>query len=271
MTDIERALVIGATGNIGRIAVDLLHRRGVHVRALAREARRLPAGVEAVSADVRNPGAWRTAADDVDAVLLIWPFMEAAGIEHVAPVLGRPGRRIAYVSAMHVRDDRTPAQNGVWGQVEAAVRATGADWTLLRASGFATNTLQWAAAIRAGEPVRIPYVSAARSLIHERDLAESAVAALTSPAHGRRSYVLSGPSAVTQAEQVRLLGGVAEEISPEEARAGMDPGFADAALPYWASLVDNPEPVAGGVRDLTGHEARSFGQWAADHAVDFRP
>ncbi|WP_433064273.1 SDR family oxidoreductase [Dactylosporangium sp. CS-033363] len=270
MTDIKRALVVGATGNIGRIAVGLLREQGVQVRGLARNAHGLPSGAEAISADVRDLNALRAAADDVDAVVLIWPFMSAGGIDEVAPVLARPGRRIAYVSAMHVRDDRSPDQNGVWGQVEAAIRATGADWTFLRASGFATNTLQWAPAIRAGDPVRIPYVRAARSLIHERDLAESAVAAVTSPAFAGRSYVLSGPSAVTQEEQVRLLGGVALEISADQARAAMDPGFADSALPYWASLVDNPEPVADGVRELTGHGARTFAQWATDHAADFR-
>jgi uncharacterized protein YbjT (DUF2867 family)/ketosteroid isomerase-like protein len=278
MTDIERALVIGATGNIGRAAVELLLRRGVAVRGLARDASSLPDGVEGVSADVRDVEAVRGAARDVDAVLLIWPFMAAENIAEVAGVLGP---RVVYVSAMSVRDDLPPAHNGVWGQVEDAIRGAGAEWTFLRASGFATNTLQWAAAVRAGREVRIPYLGAARSLIHERDIAEAAVVALTEPGHARRSYVLSGPEAVTQAQQVHLIGlaagrpAVAAEADPGEARAEMlawaDPAFADQALAYWASLVDDPEPVADGVLELTGHPARSFAQWAADHAADFRP
>jgi uncharacterized protein YbjT (DUF2867 family) len=278
MTDVERVLVIGATGNIGRVAVELLLRRGVAVRGLARDASSLPEGVEGVSADVRDVEAVRGAVRDVDAVLLIWPFMAAENIAEVAGVLGR---RVVYVSAMSVRDELPPERNGVWGQVEDAIRGAGEAWTFLRASGFATNTLQWAAAVRAGREVRIPYLGAARSLIHERDIAESAVVALTEPGHARRSYVLSGPEAVTQAQQVHLIGlaaglpVVAAEADPDEARAEMlawaDPAFADQALGYWASLVDDPEPVAGGVLELTGHPARSFAQWAADHAADFRP
>ena len=281
MTDIKQALVIGATGNIGRHVVRMLRDRGLAVRGLARDVSDLPEGVDRVSADVRDLDALRAAVRDIDAVLLVWPFMAADGIDDVAAVIGQPGRRVVYVSAMSVRDDAPPERNGVWGQVEDAVRRSGADWTFLRASGFATNTLQWAPAIRAGRPVRVPYLHAARSLIDERDIADVAVLAMTSPGHAGRAYTLTGPAAVTQAEQVRLVGAAAglpvsaEEAGHDEARAEMlswaEPGFADAALAYWASLVTTPEPVTDTVRQLTGSSARPFASWARDHAADFRP
>lgn len=281
MTDIKQTLVIGATGTIGRHVVRMLRDRGLAVRGLARDVSDLPEGVDRFRADVRDLDALRAAVRDVDAVLLVWPFMAADGIDDVAAVLGRPGRRVVYVSAMSVRDDAPPERNGVWGQVEDAIRRSGADWTFLRASGFATNTLQWAPAIRSGRPVRIPYLRAARSLIHERDIADVAVLALTSPGHAGRAYPLTGPAAVTQAEQVRLVGAAAglpvsaEEAGHDEARAEMlswaEPAFADAALAYWASLVTTPEPVTDTVRQLTGSPARPFASWARDHAADFRP
>jgi hypothetical protein len=118
-------------------------------------------------------------------------------------------------------------------------------------------------------------------LIHERDIAEAAVAVMTGDGHGKRAYALSGPTAVTQAEQVRLIAeaagrpATAEEADLGEARAEMltwaDPAFADAALAYWASLVDSPEPVTDTMAQLTGSPARPFAQWARDHAGDFRP
>ncbi|GAA2465970.1 NAD(P)H-binding protein [Winogradskya humida] len=282
MSDIKQALVIGATGNIGAHVVTMLGERGVSVRALARNPVGLPEGVTAVRADVRDLDALRAAVDGTEAVFLVWPFMSADGIEDVAAILGsEQGRRVVYVSAMSVRDDRPAVQNGVWGQVEDAVRRSGASWTFLRASGFATNTLAWAAAIAAGRPVRIPYPEAARSLIHERDIAAVAVRALTEPGHEGTSYALTGPAAITQREQIHLIGAAAgapvriEEASRDEARAEMlqwaDPAFADGALDYWASLVDTPEPVTRTVAELTGGSARSFAQWAQDHAADFRP
>ncbi|MCA1655962.1 MAG: nuclear transport factor 2 family protein, partial [Pseudonocardiaceae bacterium] len=122
---------------------------------------------------------------------------------------------------------------------------------------------------------------AARSLIHERDIAEVAVRALTENGHAGAAYVLTGPAALTQAEQVRVLGEVAgrpatvEEVTPEEARAQVlewaDPEYADSALTYWASLVDTPEPVTRTVEEVTGTPARTFEQWARDHVADFAP
>ncbi len=40
--------------------------------------------------------------------------------------------------------------------------------------------------------------------------------------------------------------------------------FAASALPYWASLVDEPEPVSLDVAKVTGHPARPFEDWARE-------
>jgi uncharacterized protein YbjT (DUF2867 family) len=283
MTDTKKVLVIGATGNIGRHVVAGLHERGAAVRAMSRvpALAGLPDGIEIVAGDLTAPDALRPALAGVDSVFLLWPFLSAEGVPAVVRAIAEQARHVVYVSAMSVRDDRSPAENGVWGQVEDAIRQSGLDWTFLRASGFATNALEWAAAVRTGQPVRLPYAEAARSLIHERDIADVAVRALTEPGHAGAAYVLTGPAAITQAEQVRVLGEVAgqpvklEEISADEARAAMlswaDPAFADQALAYWASLVDSPEPVTGTVQAITGAPARTFEQWARDHAGDLTP
>jgi uncharacterized protein YbjT (DUF2867 family) len=274
-------LVTGATGNIGRHVVTGLHARGLAVRAMSRAVPTdLPAGVEPVRADFTDPGSLTAALDGVAAVFLLWPSLSADGVAEVATAIADHARHVVHVSAMHVRDDRTPEENGVWGRVEAAVRDTGVDWTFLRASGFATNTLAWAAAVRSGAPVRIPYPEAARSLIHERDIAEVAVRALTEDGHAGAAHVLTGPAAITQAEQVRILGEVTgrptrvAELTRAEARAEMlewgDKAFADGALSYWASLVDTPEPVTSTVERITGSPARTFAEWARDHVADFR-
>lgn len=128
--------------------------------------------------------------------------------------------------------------------------------------------------------MRWPYGEAARSLIHERDIAAVAVRVLTEDGHGGEKYVLTGPEALTQVEQVRAIGEAIgrslrfEEISPEAARkqmlaGGWPPSLADGALDYWAKLVMEPEPVTHVVEEVTGAPARTFGQWALDHADDF--
>jgi hypothetical protein len=67
-----------------------------------------------------------------------------------------------------------------------------------------------------------------------------------------------------------------EEASPEVIReqlAAMMGGhaFADHALAYWASLIAQPEPVTHAVEEITGAPARTFRDWARDHAGNFRP
>jgi ketosteroid isomerase-like protein len=104
-----------------------------------------------------------------------------------------------------------------------------------------------------------------------------AVLALTEDGHAGATYPLTGPEAITQAEQVRIIGTVTgepatvEEMTREEARAAMaDWGeMADAALDYWQSIVAKPEPVLSTVEELTGRPARTFTRWAQDHADDF--
>jgi uncharacterized protein YbjT (DUF2867 family) len=188
--------------------------------------------------------------------------------------------RIVYLSAMGPRrpeDGDEPFHH----QVERAIEQTDLSWTFLRAGGFATNALWWAEQIRETGVVRAPYARAARSLIHERDIADVAVRALTDDAHAGKTHVLTGPEAVTQADQVRIIGEVIrrplrfEEIAPEETRdemiaAGLPPAFAESSMRYWASLADQPEPVTTTVEEITRVPARTFRGWAMDHAHDFR-
>lgn len=66
-----------------------------------------------------------------------------------------------------------------------------------------------------------------------------------------------------------------EEQPRAEARESLlaawgDPAFVDMALDGWAAMSDTPEPVTTTVEDVTGVPARTFRQWALDHAADFR-
>lgn len=65
-----------------------------------------------------------------------------------------------------------------------------------------------------------------------------------------------------------------EAVTAEEERAelaGFMPGeVVDMLLGYWAEAVDHPDPVLPTVEEVTGRPARSFAQWVADHAADFR-
>lgn len=279
-------LVTGATGRVGGQAVAQAHAAGAPVRALVRDPARadFPAGVEVVRGDLADPVTLGAAFAGVSDVFLVWPLPTADTAPAVLEAAITGGvRRVAYVSAWGASDDPDEEPQGILGfhtAIERLLRASPLEWTLLRAGGFAANTLYWAAQIRAGDVVHAPYAQAGRSLIHEADVAAVGVHALTHDGHAGATYHLTGPETLTQADQVRTIGEALgrplrfEESPPSVAReayvaAGLPPSFADGILQAHAALVTHPEPVTPTVAEVTGRKARTFAEWARDHAADF--
>jgi uncharacterized protein YbjT (DUF2867 family) len=265
--------VTGATGRVGRHVVRGLLDRRAPVRALTRDpdGAQFPEAVDAVVGDLAEPERLAPYLDGVEAVFLLWPFLDAENVERVVDVIAAPGRRIVYLSAEAA--GRRP--DAVWGQVERTIEGSASEWTFLRATGFAANTLMWAEQIRDAGVVRWVYGNAARSLIHERDIASVAVRALTEQRHAGERYVVTGPEAVTQIEQVQAIGvaigrTVCWQEIPREEVAQQLHGVPDSALDTWASFAQTPEVVTSTVEDVTGQPARRFLDWARDHADAFR-
>jgi uncharacterized protein YbjT (DUF2867 family) len=276
-------LVTGATGTVGREVVRQLVAADQPVRAVARDPDHagLPDGVEVVGGDLADAPGLTPHLHGVDAVFVVWPFPTVDSVRKLGPplidTLAAHVGRLVYLSA-------TPAAQppgGFWRAVEALIEASGLEWTHLRPTGFAKNTLLWADQIRAGGVVRWPYPDAARSLIHERDIAAVAVQALTGDELVGRTPVISGPEAITQADQVAAIGRAIgrelryEDMPYDEALAKLvatfgNAEFARSALGVWAGFVTEPEVVTTAVTELTGTPARPFRDWAADHADDFR-
>ena len=279
-------LVTGATGNVGRQVVSQLLATETQVRAMVRspESAGLPRQVEVVRGDLTVPATLDRCLDGVDAVFLMWCAPDAT----LAPVLERiakHARRIVFLSNLTVRDgieEQNYPVTTLHARIERLIEASGVRWTFLRPGAFATNALiWWAAQVRAGDVVRWPYPGAVSSPIHERDIAAVAVRALGEDRHAGAKYILTGPQSLTLGDQVRILGEAIgrplrfEEIPPETARREMEsmiaPSIVDMLLDAWLHTVGKPAPVTSTVAEITGVPARSFHDWAVDHAVEFQP
>jgi uncharacterized protein YbjT (DUF2867 family) len=241
----------------------------------------VPPGAQAARADLADPATLEPVFADADSVFLLWPFtsaeMTAALAPKVAEIAARHAPRIVYLSAQPAAE----RPESFWALVERAVEESGAEWTFLRPTGFAANTLMWADQIRAGGVVRWPFGGARRTLIDERDVAAVAVRALTEDGHGGARYLLTGPEVLTQAEQVAVIGqAIGRDLSWDElpkeaavealASAWGDRSFAESAVQAWEWFVDHPETVTSTVEDVTGTPSRSFADWAAGNAAAFR-
>ena len=222
--------------------------------------------------DLSEPEGLGAQLDGVDAAFLVWPFFGAEGADEVVDLLARAARRIVYLSA----EAAGKRPESFWARVERAIERRAGEWTFLRPTGFAANTLMWADQIRESGVVRWPYGRAARSLIHERDIADVAVRALTEDGHAGARHVLTGPQALTQADQAEAIGEALgrpvrwEELSREDAERELAGRVPATALDTWASFVETPEVVTSTVEQVTGRPARPFAEWARDHVEDFR-
>jgi uncharacterized protein YbjT (DUF2867 family) len=282
----HRILVIGATGTVGRQVLAQLPATGVQVRALARNPHTagLPPHVDVVCGDLTLPETLDACLDAVDSVFLVWtapPTAAAPALERIA----KRARRIVFLSAplktAHPLFQQPNPARALAAQIEQLIETSGLQWTFLRPGMFAANALSWwAPQIRAGaDVVRWPYADTPTAPIHERDIAAVAVRALCEDGHAGAEYVLTGPESLSHFEQVSTIGRVIgrslrlEEISPEQARrellTSMPLSIVNMLLDAWAAALGQPAHVTSTIEKLTGAPARSFHDWATDHAAEF--
>jgi uncharacterized protein YbjT (DUF2867 family) len=193
---------------------------------------------------------------------------------------------VVALAAANVDDPDTDQPSRLRGdrnrEAEYAAVNSGLEWTSLRPSSFAINTLgAWGAQIRAGDVVRYVYGAFQESLIHELDLAEVAARALLCDDLLGRRLELTGPQSLSHAEQVAVIGEVIgrplrfEEVPPSVAvqgmlRNGLPEPFVTALMARYAAHVARAQyPPTREVEHVLGRPARTYAQWVTDHAGAF--
>lgn len=276
-------LVAGATGNVGSELVRALASAGEPVRALSRnpgQSAALP-GVEPVGGDLNEPETLRGALTGVRGVYLLSGYADMPGLLAEVARAGA-GRVVLQSGSGAVSEDLDNAISRYMAGSEAAVRESGVPWTILRPHSFASNALQWAPQLRAGDVVRGPFAGVAATVIDPYDIAAVAVEALLSPSdrHQGQVYRLTGPEPLRPADRVRVLGEVLgrdlrfEGQTDEEARAEMSaqmpPEYVQAFFTFFADGKLDESGVFPDVQEVTGRPPRTFEQWARAHAGAFR-
>jgi uncharacterized protein YbjT (DUF2867 family) len=275
-------LVTGATGRVGRAVVDELLAAGVPVRALTRRPAeaRLPAAVEVVAGDLTVPDSLKAALQDISTAFLVWTAPPATA-PAVFAALAAHARRVVFLSSPHQTPHPFFQQPNpmarMHADLERLLAESGVPRTILRPGMFASNTrFWWGSMIQQGDVVQWPYGAAETAPVDERDIAAVAARALCEDQHAGRDYVLTGPEALSHADQVRIIGEEIgrplrfEELSPEAFRLRMPAPIADMLLAAWRAALGHPAYVTHAVADVLGSPARTFRAWVADHAEAFR-
>lgn len=264
-------LVTGATGSVGRLVVDELLALGARVRALTVDPERasLPAEAEVVVGSLAKPSTLPL--DGVDAVYLA-PM--ARTVRRFCELATEAGiKRVVALSGSSVGDDHEGSSGNEYGAVEEAVREAGFAWTFLRPGVFMNNTLDWAPMVRAGE-VAMAYGDATQTPIDLGDIAAVAARVLTSEGHIGRTYVLSGPEAISLRGQVSTLESVLgkeirfRELTRDEQRAqwvgyGVPESAVDWILGGFEETLRHPQVPTGVVEDLLGRPGTTYAEWVS--------
>jgi uncharacterized protein YbjT (DUF2867 family) len=286
--DKRMILVIGATGNVGKHVVRGLLAAGRPVRALVRSAdapaHHLPEGVEIARGDLAAPETIRAALGGVDRMYLLppmvpnMPALEAGAIDEAK----KAGvRHIVKHSNMGAPEGPSTMQR--WHRAgERLIEASGIAWTFVRPTGFMTNAYAWAETIRTQGAVYSPGGSGKLAVVDPRDIAAVAVRALTESSHEGKAYDVTGPEALSTAEQVAVLAeaigkplryiDVPEPAARDAMRAMGMPDPIVTALLEFMRLVRAGEAahVSRDVELVTGSPARTFASWVRENVQAFR-
>jgi uncharacterized protein YbjT (DUF2867 family) len=267
-TQEETTLVIGGTGKTGRRVVERLRARGMPVRVGSRSGE--------PPFDWEDRSTWT-------------PVLEGVGSAYVSHHLDAvPGaaETVGSFADLAVKSDvsRLVLMSGRGeaeaDRVEQAVRASGAELTVLRSTWFAQNFSEeyWRDYVLSGE-VALPAGDTPEPFVDVDDLADVAVAALTDDRHIGQVYELTGPRLLTFEEAVEEIAqAVGREISyvpisisefaAATAEQGVPREFIDLLTYLFGEVLDGRNAhLADGVQRALGREPKDFADFARDTAA----
>lgn len=281
-------LITGATGNIGTEVIKKLAEGKHPIRAFVRNRTQardiaLP-GVDLVEGDFAKPKTFSRALEGVETLFLLTPssagaeqqqcnFVDAAKTARVKRIVKLS--QLGASAKAHGRFQR-------WhGAVEDYIIKSKIPYTLLRPNLFMQGLLNFRPTISSQGVFFAPVSQARISVVDVRDVGAVAAKALIETKHEGKTYDLTGPEALTHAEMAEQLSqAVGKPIKHVEVLpVVMKETLLKSGLPEWQAegVVEDyehyrkgeAEQVASTIRDVTGHEASYFAQFALDYATRF--
>jgi len=280
-----KVLVTGATGNTGSLLVPALLNAGIDVRIFVRdEAKAEPLkdlGAEVVIGDLDQPETISPAVKNIDKIyLLTWngetQLQQAKNVINAAKEEGNP--HIIRHSMWGPENSRIIKQGY---EIDEIIKSSGLPWTILKPTFYMQNTMMAAQTISSNGVIYWDMKDGKLGMIDVRDIAESAFAAITGDGHESKSYILTGPEAISFNDVAKTFSNVLDkEVKyvnvPGEASLqamvglGVPEWIAKGYLELSEGFSENfANSTTKNVEILTGHPARSFDQFVQDFAQVF--
>ena len=279
-----KALVLGGTGTVGSQVSRELLARGAEISILTRDPKKpIPAGAKAVAGDLLDPATIRSAFSGMDAVFLLTGLSSSECHEGLMAVNGARMagvKKVVFLSIHRVDEAPHLPHFGAKLPIEAAVKASGIPFTILRPNNFFQNDYWYKDAMLGYDVYPQPFGDAGLSRVDVRDIAEAAAITLTTGAADGETINLVGPDVLTATATAATWGGV---LGRKIAYGGNDldawekqslaflPAFAvfDFRLMYAFFQDKGLKATADDLARLTallGHPPRRFDEFAAETA-----
>lgn len=281
-------LVTGATGKTGRELAKLLASTGIPVRVLVRDRAKTAglenSGVEIAVADLSQSEmltpvldgvtkAYLMSAADPKQVSLHSNFIRAAkqaGVKHIVrhSVRGADPDSVIKICRWH-------------GTSQKELEDSGIAWTHLQPVYNMQNFLKFAPSIQSQGAFYAPMKDGALSMVDARDIAALAAATLTGNGHEGKTYLITGPEALTFGEAAAQLSSALGkpvkyvDLIPADARkamlkTGMPEWYVEDLIGFYAFYsTGTGAKVSDAVARITGQPGRTFRQFAEDYRSVF--
>ncbi|GLY54628.1 NmrA family protein [Lentzea sp. NBRC 102530] len=252
--NIDSVLVLGATGKTGRRVTALL---GPAARPASRSA--------STKFDWSDQDTWEPAVAGTTAVYVVPPENPLLLAEFVRVAVKAGVTRFVLLSMRGAPGD---------DPFEAAIKDSGAEWTILRPTWFMQNFDEdvFAPSIEHGE-LAVPAGQGVHPFIDAVDIAEVAVVALTRPGHHGQTYDLSGGEVLSFPEVLARISAVTgkpvryvdlpeAEFTPVLLEHGYSEEIAELITMLIVLIREGKEAhIADGVQRVLGRAPRTFADY----------
>ena len=265
----ETTLVVGGSGKTGRRVAERLRAREVPVHIGSRSGE--------PPFDWEDRATWAPALQGAtSAYVSYFPDLAVPGAPEAIAALAEQAiasgtRRLVLLSGRGEEEAQ---------RAERALRESGAEWTVVRASWFMQNFSEsfFLEPVLAGE-VALPVGAVREPFVDVDDIADVAVAALTEDGHAGQVYELTGPRLLTFAEAVDEIGRASgqelryvpisiDEYASAAAEQGEPADVVELMRYLFTEVLDGRNAyLADGIQRALGREPRDFADYARDAAA----
>lgn len=259
-------LVIGSTGKTGKRVLKGLQQLNKSVRAGSRAS--TPAF------DWENKGSWNAALEGIESVYLTYyPDLAVPEAPDAIRQFCRVARQQGVQHIVLLSGRGEPAAQ----HCEEIVKASGIDWTIIRASWFNQNFSEGAFydMVQSGV-LALPVSNVGEPFVDTDDIADVAIAALTQPGHKHKLYEVTGPRLLNFKEvadelssalgkDIQFIPITTETFEQEMLKQGVPLDTISMLLFLFNEVLDGRnEYITHGIEEALGRKPKDFSVFARE-------